>query len=978
MKKSIIEEYFDYYKFYYDKYGKNIIVFMQIGSFFEMYGIDNENEKLGNVKEISELLNIQMTRRNKAIQENSIKNPIMAGIPIVSFKRYLEILSKMNKYTVVIVEQVTEPPNPKREVTEIISPGTYIDFYGKDANNIISLYIQEEYNKNFIIGGTILDVTTGKNSVFEYFSKKDDKFFPFIEVERILKNNFPKEIIITTSNLSSFTEEDIIDKLNISNKLYYFFNSNNDKETKKLSYQENLLGTIFKNDSMLSNIEYLNFEMKEALLNSYIYLIKFVYEHNPLIINKIEKPFFIKENNYLKLANNAAAQLNIVNYNNSSSLFEIIDNTSTAVGRRYLKYRLLNPILDIEELNTNYNDIEIMKKHYLNIENKLDNIFDIEKLHRKLLLEKLNPSEFVLLHNSYESIINILEYSKKNINIDRKKTNLFLKNIYLEELLKFKEEYENIFNIDEMYKHNLIDINDNFFKTGINKEIDKLYNKNISFKKDLENIFIELNNGLNEDFFKLMNTEKEGYYINVTNNKFKEYCKNNKIDDESIFINFLNLKFKDLKIKTLKNNKKITFDYLNKISENLLLNNIKLNKLIKEEYLKTIKTFGEKYFLLFDELTKYLSYVDFIKSNSKSAIKFNYVRPNIVKNDTSFVNIKNLRHPIVEKLNNDIDYVGNDINIGNCEKDGIILFGVNASGKSTLMKSLGIAIVMAQSGMFVSADKMDFYPFHKIFTRISGDDDIFKGLSTFAVEMSELRNILKYSDENTIVLGDEISHGTETISGISIVSSAIINLSNKNTKFLFSTHLHEISKLEDIQNLKNTKLYHLSVIFDDKNDILIYDRKLKEGSGKPIYGLEVAKAMDLDNDFLKLAHKIRNKITDEKDLTKQDLLLSGQYKESNYNSSVIMDKCVFCNNNAVHTHHILEQYKFKDDKEGIHFSYKNKNFNLLPLCEKHHNMIHEIIKTKWKNNDEPYMYFSQTSKGKKLILNPKFEKYFIK
>lgn len=987
---NLVDDYFKKFNFFKEKYGE-IILFYEVGSFMELYGVENEEITLGNVKEISQILNIQMTRRNKAITENSIKNPLMAGIPTISFKRFLDSLIRLNKYTIIIVNQITEPPNPERRVTEIISPGTNIDNLNKDNSNLISIFIQEEANKNFAIGCSCIDVSTGKSLVYETFSIKNDNLYAFNEAERFIKSNYPKEIIVNCNNLKTLTNDDIINKLGLFNVVCHINMSNLNKEMLKINYQEQLLSTIFKNNTFLTYSELLNLERKQFALNSYIFLLKFVYEHNPLIINKIYHPEILEEEKYLNLANNAISQLNLISRddyvsNDITSIFNVINNTSTSLGSRLLKFKLLNPIIDVNELNKQYNDIELMIPNYKEIESELNKIYDIERLHRKLVLKKLNPCDFTLLNLSYESILKINKIcnDNKKLNIN---DNFLLNKKVLLKFENFIKEYKKIFDINEMYKHNINDINGNFFNKGVNESVDFILNeieKNNEIFNFILNYFNEVS-GNNE--FKIMNTDKEGYYIYITNNKYKDFEKNLLNYDFKIDLsNYSNLKFKssliygikDIEVKTLKNNKKITLNIFNEISDNIILLSTKLYKILKEEYLNYLEAFTEKYEEIFTELTKYVSYIDVVKSNAKTALINNYVKPVIENNSTSFINVENLRHPLVEKLNINNKYITNDICLGNNtlnkggnSLEGILLFGLNASGKSTLMKSLGVSIVMAQSGMFVPCSKMVYFPFYKIFTRISGEDNLFKGLSSFAVEMSELRNILKNSDSNTLVLGDEISHGTETISGVSIVASALINLSEVRSKFLFATHLHELSDLSEINDIKTLKNFHLEVKYDENSDTLVYNRKLKEGSGSSVYGLEVAKAMDLDKSFIKKAYEIRKKIIKQHNITKQDLLMDN-IKKSNYNNNLYMEKCFFCENNAEHTHHIIEQKEANLEGfiENIH---KNHKSNLIPLCEKHHIELHKILLS---NNDlvsENGLKWLETSTGSKLWINPKLK-----
>jgi DNA mismatch repair protein MutS len=294
--------------------------------------------------------------------------------------------------------------------------------------------------------------------------------------------------------------------------------------------------------------------------------------------------------------------------------------------------------------------------------------------------------------------------------------------------------------------------------------------------------------------------------------------------------------------------------------------------------------------------------------------------------------MKEVRHPIIEIINEEIKYIANDVKLGKDNQDGILLYGMNSSGKSSLMKSIGLNIIMAQAGMYVPCKKMEYYPYNKIYSRIPGGDDLFRGQSTFVAEISEIRNILKSADSKTLVIGDELCSGTETHSATAIVSAGILDLIKKNSSFIFATHLHELADIDKIKNIEKLSIKHLSVEYIEDTNTIKFDRKLKEGSGQSIYGLEVCRSLDLDDDFMKMATNIRHEIMGTKYLLKN--------KKSKYNSKVIMDKCKICNKkNATETHHIRFQ-RDADENGFIDHFHKNKKFNLIGLCEECHIKIH--------------------------------------
>jgi DNA mismatch repair protein MutS len=281
--------------------------------------------------------------------------------------------------------------------------------------------------------------------------------------------------------------------------------------------------------------------------------------------------------------------------------------------------------------------------------------------------------------------------------------------------------------------------------------------------------------------------------------------------------------------------------------------------------------------------------------------------------------------------------VTNDIILGDGNVDGVLLYGTNAVGKTSLIRALGIAVIMAQSGLFVPCSEFNFIPYKYIFTRILGNDNIFKGLSTFAVEMSELRTILRCANENSLILGDELCSGTEITSAISIFVAGIQKLHSLKSSYIFATHLHEIVNYEEITSIDTLRLKHLEVIYDKEKDCLVYDRKLKDGPGNCMYGLEVCKSLSLPCDFMENAYNIRMKYNKE---TGSILSLKG----SHFNSKKLMGICEQCGKNAGSEVHHLQHQSDADENGFINMNgykiHKNNAANLITLCETCHHEFH--------------------------------------
>jgi DNA mismatch repair protein MutS len=914
----LYDEYEAYVKKYKAEFGDHTIVLYECGSFFEIY---DDGRGLVNMKEVSELLNIVVSRRNKNIINVSRNNFEMAGFPSHSLKKFLNILLS-NNYTIVLVTQVTPPPNPKRAVTEILSPGVNLDISTNESNNLMVVYIDEceRYNSPGIIdisvGCSVIDITTGKSDVYETTSYMRDMNYAYDELYRIISVYSPREIEIISEK--SICIEKLKDYVDFGKAYIHDKTCKMDKNLKSKQFQENIIHKAFSKTGLLSPIEYLDLERKPMALISFIRLLQFTYIHNENIINNIKKPNIIDDTDILLLSYNSASQLDIIarDTKKTGSLMNILNNCKTAIGKRYFKKRLLNPYISVESITREYDLLDKINKDDNNeIRQRLSSIYDIERLYRKCNLGIIHPHEFYNFLKSIDIVNNIqVTY------------NIFSIDLNIGSIVRFTEE---VLHIENLILYNLESIENDIFIKGYDKELDNLQSDLNNCMSIFYSVLRELNTG-NEGYMKLDSTDKEGYYFTCTSKRFQEIMKTKPV----IVINKDNeYKLKDFTCKTFTTNVKISHPSFDKLNNDITILKHKIEKrstiLFKSFLSKFVTTFDS----MIDEIIRIVERYDFITNNKYNNDLYRLVRPCIDGNKkSSEVKVTGLRHLIIENVQKDVKYITNDISLGDDYEKGILLYGINSAGKSSLMKSIGIAIIMAQCGMYVPCDSMLLSPYRKIFTRIFSCDDIFKGQSTFTKEIIELRNIMKRADEHSLIIGDELCSGTESISALSIVSAGIITLSKKQSSFVFATHLHDLVKIDDITKLPNIKVYHLSVVYDDILKKLVYDRKLKPGNGSTLYGIEVCKALDLDIEFLQIANNIRQKILDID--TRMNVT-----KRSIYNKDIYIDRCALCNGIANEVHHIEQQ---KDaDKDGyINTYHKNSKFNLVCLCESCHDKVH--------------------------------------
>ena len=949
----ILKEYLKFHDENIKKYGKNTVVLMQVGSFYEIYSVQNETIGVGaDIYQLADILGIQVVRRNKSIPEISYDNFLMSGWNMYATEKFQKILLNHN-YTIVYVDQVTEPPNPERKITNILSPGTMIEKYNNNDNNyLLSVYLNrypQQYDKYiYVIGLSAIDISTGENTVHKIISSIDDNTIWQDELFRLIHYYSPKECLFHSE--IDLSKDELCNMFQLDDKTIHY-NLYQNPDLKKPSYQNEYFKKIF-DTGFLTPIEYLGFDESEMTL-SYLYMIQFIHEHKLENLNHLPKPFIKSDMNKLILSNNTIYQLYLVpnkeheteKYN---SLLSILNKCDTAIGRRLCKNRLLYPIIDKKELNYRYDMIEKFQNNslYDDIRPHLKKILDIEKLHRRMGLTICSPYEFFSIHISYNyliKIIGILKVSLPEINDKYLDT--------IEKLDIFMNSYQSVFLIDELEKYSLTNMITSVFQKDIHQELDNLQNDIEKGLSTIDLICDKLNKYIDRKksgCIKKDNNEKYGYYLYVTDNRAKTFQKSiSNLVNTSIKIDDFTLDLKDVKFTKRGGTTHLEFPKLIEITNKYSSDKLKIQGLNKDLFLQKCSEYYNLYKDLFNELVDLIGLIDLNSCLAKLSIDNVYKKPEIIDSNKSTFVGKDVRHPIVEKVQSEIEYIPNDIELS---ENGILLYGTNACGKSTLMKSIGLTLIMAQAGFFVPCSSLKYSPYTQIFTRILNNDNIFKRQSSFAVEMSELRSILKRSDNKSLVLGDEVCSGTETTSALSIVSAALKTLSDIKCSFIFTSHLHQLMDIKLVQNIQSLHVYHLKIIYNPETEVLIYQRKLEKGSGPAIYGLEVCKSLNLGDDFISLARNVQMEISDiNKTLLNE--------KHSNYNNDVIMDICQICKKKSEHTHHIKEQC-IADQNGIIDSHHKNITHNLVQLCESCHHKVH---------NENLRIYgYQQSSEGIKL------------
>lgn len=944
----------DYYLSTYEKYSKiygadKVIHACQVGSFMEFYGTEDEGP---NLRKLSEVLNIIVSRKDKSITVVDRNNPYMMGYPIISHQKFMKMMLD-HGYVVVVTEQVTPPPHPKRAITGVYTSSTSIDDTNPDNNFLMTIFIEEVQKHQFVVGMTLLDISTGELFVHEIYSEPSfDENYPLDEIVHLYANYKPREVLIVHHLKSTSSIEHIIEYLECIKDVYYCKSLSElkliCKDIDKLKYQRELFYKIYTDIDKSSHrndqiFEVLGMERLDSGRTALSITLNHVYNNNPNCLNKLHKPKNIKSKKSLYLGNNALQQLDVFASSSNEctttqkydSVFKIINKTVTNMGSRFLRKQLIEPTHDIDTLNERYDLIsQIINTNQTDLRNVLS-FNDVEKLFRKIDLGIIHPIDFFTW---FGNIVRGIEFYKYIFSVYQ----VEYSTLDLEKLVTIVHD---TFDIDNLNKYLLNDINGPIFKKGIYKNIDILVKNTSTCTNYIDVLATKLQSMLNNELktennattIKITSNDRDGHYLTLTSKRadiLQRVLKHiDVIDLGETSISKSSLEFRPIGKGA---NTKIIITEMRQHSDKLVQYIDQLRILNKEYFIQFLNTKIQSFRDEILHLVRRISYWDFMYSGAMVAQIYNYTRPEIAKSSSkSFIDITRLRHPIVELISQEA-YVPTDIQLGTHEQDCILLYGLNSAGKSTLQKAIGINIILAQIGYYTAATRFVYNPYHSLLTRISSNDNLFKGMSSFALEISEIKAILKRSNENTLVIADEVCKGSEHKSSLIIVASIIEILAKNKTSLITASHLHELSHSPIITTLPNIKMYHVHIDFNEETNTIIYNRELRPGSGENFYGLNVAKYLMNDTLFNQVTNRVKS--TFSKNVPLHD-------KWSKYNPVLNIDKCEICKytpelktDKPLEVHHIRFQ-KTANEFGHVDGMHKNHPSNLVVLCQFCHDSI---------------------------------------
>ena len=734
-------------------------------------------------------LELTLTGKNAGLED---RIP-MCGVPHHSANLYIEKLVEKG-YKVAICEQIEDPKEAKgvvkREVLQVISKGTMMnsEFLDEKSNN----YIGNIIDLNYIYVICYADISTGElNALF--LEKNEDRMLQEILSlglnEIIVKNEFDKNLLNILKNKY---------KKNIS-----IYDLDEDTNLYKEIYDD------INDDRYLIAIKH---------------LLSYLINTQKRSLTHLQKVKIINNNKYLKMDIHTKRNLELTESlrlkSRNYSLLWLLDKTKTAMGSRMLKNWIENPLVDINQINNRYDIIEKLLEEFIlkeDLKSLLFEVYDLERLCGRISYGNTNGRDLLQLKNSLKVLPNI------------------------KAILEDLNFYKNIETLDDLYNLLLTSIDDDapitikeggIIKQGYNNELDELKINRSSGKDFVIKMEQEERNRTGIKNLKVGYNKVFGYYIEVSKGN----------------VSLIKDEYNYERKQTLANCERYITPLL-KEKEAMILG--AEEKVINLEYnlFIEIRDKVRTYINRIQEIAKVIAEIDVLQSFATVTEENNYVRPILQTKREVF--IKDNRHPVVEKVL-DETFVPNDI-IMDENTDILVITGPNMAGKSTYMRELVITVIMAQIGSFVPAKECRIPIFDKIFTRIGASDDLVSGDSTFMVEMKEANTALSNATQNSLIIFDELGRGTATYDGLSLAQSIIEYIHDKiKCKTLFSTHYHELTKLEE--HFKRLKNVHVSAL--EENGKITFLHKIKDGSIDKSYGIHVAKLANLPDDLIKRANEI--------------------------------------------------------------------------------------------------------------------------
>lgn len=780
------------------------ILFFRLGDFYEMFYED--------AKVASKVLGIALTSRNKSDKKNSVP---LCGVPHHSAEPYLTKLLKSG-HKVAICEQVEDPKSAKgvvkRKVVRVLTPGAVLDSENLDSKS--NNYLASVYAGNGSYGLAYTDISTGlfRTTVFNSIDDLMDEIFQ-IEPREILL----QEVTGENGALSgSFRKS--------SNPLVTILDS--------WVWDTDRARELLLEHLSVKTLESFGLENHPEAITASGALIQYLKDTQMEDMPPLHDPEFYEKSGFLLIDDSSKRNLELLKSaggDTGGSLLSVLDETMTAMGGRLLKQRINCPLLDIGKIEERLDAVEELKRRAGirgEIRSLLREISDIERLIGRIATSSARPRDLGSLRDSSQYIKGI-------------KSALY--GADTEILKNIAESLDDLSDLKEVLDRTLVDEppvssrDGGMIKERVSTELDELRLLRRDGRKWIAELEAREKNATRISSLKVSYNRVFGYYIEVSK------------------ANLALVPEGYVRKQTLANAERYITEELKEYEEKILGAEdriLQIEQELFEELRKRIALESERIRLT----SSHIAEIDVLCSLSEAAEKYSYVRPQIT--ESGLIELRNNRHPVVERMDLGERFVPNDIRLDADENQFLIITGPNMAGKSTLIRQVALTVIMAQMGSFVPSTHARIGITDRIFTRVGASDNLAKGHSTFMVEMVETAYILRHATDKSLVILDEIGRGTSTFDGMSIAWAVAEYLHDRGAMTLFATHYHELAGLA--MSKRRTKNYNIYV--KDTGDKIVFLRKLIPGAASHSYGIQVAKLAGVPDAVIKNAQKVLSKL----------------------------------------------------------------------------------------------------------------------
>ncbi len=939
---------------YTELYGKQVCVFLQKGSFYEFYGQQDPKtlQHLNTGKAIIDFLGVVLHTYPDDGPNGTTGH--YGGVPTSHLDKWAGKLTQAG-WTVVVIDEIKNGAGvvSKREVTQVLSAGTHVaSAETARAFILAALWLKERAaasGQPLEFGVAAADLTTGQVYLYEGVATGTLHAWHTDDLRHFFQVHPPKELVLQIPVALSDIQYDIEGLRRTfhipSAPIHIRVREQVQPQTNALDLptaREDYMRQMFQPRTALPLRTWLRLQtdgasLQERALTS---LLRFAEDHAPKLASCLQAPQVWHPTQNLQIINNALTQLNLIGSTPDQQCVEHLFATpQTAMGKRSLTMRLCSPVANAEAIRARQEEVswilEASKAQQKEIEAALSLMYDIARLHRTIVRGTIQAADVLQLFQSYRSAEHLWSALKNSPFTAVAAVTADIQ----EKIQHCLTEFTALFDTEKAAKAQETPDEVGFLQTTVGPKtaeaenrVAEIYRKASLWLKNLAEFC-----KVKPDSVSYKPTEKNMFCIHTTKTTVKtiETTIKNAVTD----LEYQKRDYSKLAYKTLTSAARIEHPALDKFQEELDSAKSLLARMMAAEVPAACIQYLTQTRECWQPIEDWVVNVDLALTMAKTAQQQGWVKPTILDTtdatEASRVEIENLRHPLIEVQKRQSKYVTHNISLGGQEKEqGWLLYGMNASGKSSLMKAIGLAVLLAQVGSYVPATAMTLRPFHRLATRILNQDNLWAGLSSFAVEMSELREILQVADHQTLVLGDELCAGTESVSGTAIVAAGILHLHKAGSRFVLATHLHDLMKVKQVTSLPALHVYHLHVEYDKVRDILVYHRTLRPGPGSSMYGLEVAKALHLPTDMIDMAFQMRREILGEAAI--EDAAKSA------WNNDLVRRMCSTCGKRAVkelEVHH-LEERSAAQGQRNQDGTALNHIRNLATLCETCHDKHH--------------------------------------